>query len=264
MPTPLLICADDFGYAPAVDEGIAALVERGRVTATSCLTMSPRWSEAAVLARSLRGRADVGLHLDLTEYSRYASLPRLLVASRLGMLSSPALRERVVAQLSRFEDTLGAPPDYVDGHQHVHQFPAVARILVDELTRRYGHALPWVRISRPQEQDLKSRIIASTGADVLRRMLEAANVRHTSRLLGVYDFSAQPAWIDRAAAWLRDVRAGDALMVHPATRATSDDPLAEARVREFDALGSARFGDLLVAHELRLARGDSIALPVAT
>jgi predicted glycoside hydrolase/deacetylase ChbG (UPF0249 family) len=263
VPTPLLICADDFGYAPAVDEGIAALVERGRITATSCLTMSPRWSEAAALARSLRDRADVGLHLDLTEFSRHASLPRLLVAGRLGLLSSDALRERLIAQLSRFEDALGAPPDYVDGHQHVHQLPAVARILVDELTRRYGHALPWVRISLPQARDLKSRIIASTGADALRRMLEAANVRHTARLLGIYDFSTEPAWIDRATTWLRDVRAGDALMVHPATRATSADPLAEARVREFEALGSARFGGLLASHELRAARGDSLAFPVA-
>lgn len=263
MSTPLLICADDFGYAPAVDAGIATLVDAGRVTATSCLTMSPCWPEAAGTARALHGRADLGLHLDLTEFPRRASLARLLVAGRLGLLSRGALRQRVTAQLARFEDAIGAAPDYVDGHQHVHQVPAVARVLIDELARRYGRASPWVRISLPAQRDLKSRVIAATGADALRRRLDAANIRHTKRLLGVYDFREHPAWIDRAATWLAEARAGDALMVHPAARPVPGDPLATARAREFDALASPRFGELLASCGLEPARGASLAPPAS-
>ena len=263
MSTPLLICADDFGYAPAVNEGIAELVMQGRVTATSCLTMSPHWPEAAAVARTLEGRADLGLHLDLTEFARHASLPRLLIAGRLGLLSRGALRERIATQLSRFEDGVGAAPDYIDGHQHVHQVPEVARLLIDELVRRYAASLPWVRVSAPAAGDLKSRIIAATGAAQLRRLLDDAGLRHTTRLLGVYDFRDSPAWLDRVAGWLNEVRPGDALMVHPSLRAVAGDPLSAARVREFEGLSSVRFGTLLTQCRVSPARGSSLALPVA-
>lgn len=261
--TPLVICADDFGYDAAVDDGIGALVDAGRVTATSCLVLSPHWSEGAPRARALRGKADVGLHLDLTEFPQPASLPGLLVAGRLGLLRAARVRERVASQLSRFEDTVGAPPDYVDGHQHVHQLPAVARALVDELRRRYGNALPWMRVSQPAVQDLKGRIIAATGASGLRRRLDAAGIRHNARLLGIYDFGPSPPWLEHAAKWLHDARAGDALMVHPASGPVAGDPLADARQREFQALGSAEFQALLVRQGLAPARGSTLAAPSA-
>jgi len=263
VSTPLIICADDFGYADAVDAGIATLVAAGRVTATSCLTSSPRWREAAARARGLLSSADVGLHLDLTEFARVAALPRLLLAGRLGLLDRRVLRARCAEQLTRFEDALGAPPAYVDGHQHVHQLPAVARELIDELLRRYGDALPWMRISQPAGKDLKSRLIAATGAARLRRRLDAAGLRHNDRLLGIYDFGASPPWLERAAGWLRETRAGDALMVHPASAAVAGDPLSEARRREFDALGSPQFAALLDRHRVEPARGASLAPPVA-
>jgi len=262
VPTPLLICADDFGYDAAVDEAIASLVAAQRVTATSCLVLSPRWHAAAPLARGLFAQADVGLHLDLTEYPHRASLGRVLVAGRLGLLSRARLRERVATQLARFEDTLGQAPRYVDGHEHVHQLPTVSAVLLDELARRYAGAMPWIRVSAPAAPDLKGRIIGAVGATALRRRLDAAGVRHTRRLLGVYDFGTSPPWLDRAAVWLSQARAGDALMVHPATRAVSGDPLALARVREHDALASPRFVELLASHGVVPARGDSLPAAV--
>jgi predicted glycoside hydrolase/deacetylase ChbG (UPF0249 family) len=255
---PLLVCADDFGYSDAVDSGIAQLVATGRVSATSCLTSSPRWLTAAPLARSLRDRADLGLHLDLTEFARLAGLPRLLLTARLGLLDRRQIAERISTQLARFEDTIGAAPDYVDGHQHVHQLPAVATPLLEELQRRYAGRLPWVRVSLPVGRDFKSRLIAATGAAALRRALDLAGFRRTRRLLGVYDFGATPPYAQRFAAWLGMVQPGDALMVHPAATALASDALGAAREREFAALRSPQAGELLAAAHVFPARGASL------
>lgn len=258
MTTPLLVCADDFGYSDAVDAGITALVDCGRVTATSCLTASPRWARAAAAARALAGRADLGLHLDLTEFAKLASLPALLVTGRLGVLSREGARTRLRDQLQRFEDSLGRAPDYVDGHQHVHQLPAVADVLVEELTARYPGSLPWVRISLPHDATLKSRIIASMGAGRLAVRLDAAGIRHSLRLLGIYDFSARPPYAERLADWLREARGGDALMVHPATGSTPSDPLGAAREREYATLASAETGALFAALQIVPSRGGTL------
>jgi predicted glycoside hydrolase/deacetylase ChbG (UPF0249 family) len=257
----VVITADDFGYCDAVDAGIATLVQQGRVTATSCLTSSPRWSGAAATARGLRAHADLGLHLDLTEFAGLASLPRLIANATLGRLDPSVLRTRIRSQLGAFEDAIGAPPDYIDGHQHVHQLRPVARALVDEVIARYGRAgetRPWVRISRPVAAGLKGRIIGGLGADALERRLDAAGLRHNGRLLGVYDFGPAPPYESRLAAWLAAARDGDALMVHPASAVDAADGLGTARLREYTALASSATGTLLADLGIRPVRGDAL------
>ena len=259
MSVPILFCADDFAYADAVDAGIAELIERGRLTAASCLVASPRWPRAAARIRGLRERADFGLHLDFTEFAKLAPLARLWSSARLGLLRAPALRARIDAQLASFEDALGCRPDYVDGHQHAHQLAPIARVLIEALRERYeGDALPWVRVSLPAARDLKSRLIAATGARALARALDDAGIAHNHRLFGIYDFTAQPDYAVRLEKWLRDARAGDALMCHPARDAVAGDPLGEARVREFRALASDDTAALLRRIDVYAARGDCL------
>lgn len=257
-PVPLLFCADDFACADAVDAGIVELIERGRLTATSCLVASPRWPQAAARARAVRERADLGLHLDFTEFAKLAPLARLWGSSRLGLLRAADLRARIDAQLTAFEDAVGAAPDYVDGHQHAHQLAPIARALVDALRERYGGVPPWVRVSLPAARDLKSRLIAATGANALARALDAAGIAHNGRLLGIYDFAATPDYATRLGSWIREARAGDALMCHPALAVVPGDPLGEARVREFRALAADETLALLRRHGVRPARGDCL------
>ena len=59
---PITLCADDFGIAPGVDDGIMALAESGRLTAVSCMTVLPRWPAAAQRLVALASRVDIGLH----------------------------------------------------------------------------------------------------------------------------------------------------------------------------------------------------------
>ena len=70
---PLIVCADDFAVHESASLGIARLAAQGRISATSAMVLSPRWVRDAALLQDLRGRIDVGLHLDWTsDFARAA------------------------------------------------------------------------------------------------------------------------------------------------------------------------------------------------
>src|SRR5262249_54109921 len=158
------VAADDYAQNAAVDEGILALIERGRITAASCLTASPRWNDAArLLTREVRMRADFGVHFDLTEFVQPAGgHAALIVACYAGAIDKGRLRAVVDEQLQRYEDAVGTVPDYVDGHRHVHQLPRVRDVVLEALLARYGDRLPWVRVSRARGlgAGLKARVVS--------------------------------------------------------------------------------------------------------
>ena len=62
----VIVCADDFAVHEPASHGIALLAAMGRLSATSVMVLSPRWADDVALLQSLRGRIDVGLHLDWT------------------------------------------------------------------------------------------------------------------------------------------------------------------------------------------------------
>jgi len=98
----LIITADDYGYAPGYNRGILEAANARAVDAVSAM-VGRRWCDPAPL---LATGAEVGLHLELP---------------------GPGLE----AQLARFEELFGRPPDYLDGHHHCHARPEVT----DEVAR---------------------------------------------------------------------------------------------------------------------------------
>ena len=62
----LVLCADDFALHAPASEGIAELAGAGHLSATSVMTLSPRWPRDVRWLEPLRGQLDVGLHLDWT------------------------------------------------------------------------------------------------------------------------------------------------------------------------------------------------------
>ena len=180
-----IVAADDFAYNAAVDDAIVALIEAGVVTATSCLTASPRWQQAARrLGPGLREKADIGVHLDLTEFAPLASHHALLVAACYSRAIDIArLRASIQSQLQRFEDQLHTAPDYIDGHRHVHQLPVVRDVLIELLAQRYAGHLPWVRVSRARaDAGWKGRFITGLGSAGLAAACRAAGVATNSHL----------------------------------------------------------------------------------
>ncbi|MEY4932078.1 MAG: hypothetical protein RLZZ403_398 [Pseudomonadota bacterium] len=259
--TPLILSADDFGMDAGIDAAVADLALRGRLTATSCLTLSPRWQQAAnCLTREVRERIDVGLHLDFTEFDPVMPWSTLVVASCARLLRASEVSRRIARQLDAFEAAIGTPPDYVDGHRHIHQLPQIRSALLRELDARYGRSRPWIRLSRPAPgSGFKGSVIDLLGGRGLQREAEQAGFRCSRRLLGVYGFDLKTA--DYAVAvkgWLAQARRFDALMVHVARDAPSTDPLGPARVAEYAALGDDAFARALQEAGVRLARGSEV------
>ena len=97
-------------------------------------------------------------------------------------------------QLDAFEAQWKAPPDYVDGHQHVQQFAGIREALVQALVKRYGAgsgSMPYLRISRAPRghADLKSRVISAMGASALEKLAVGAGLPVARALVGIYDFA---------------------------------------------------------------------------
>lgn len=260
-PRRLILCADDYGASDAIDAGIVDLIERGRVTATACLVHSPRWPEAAQRLRALPPHsAALGLHLDLTEFGASARPWRnVLFKSLRHGFDRAALRADIEAQCARFEDALGRTPDYVDGHQHVHQLPQVRQALLDVLGAR--GLKPWLRISRPPWQPferggLKRTLVHWPGAHALSARAARLGLPTTDRLLGLYDLAGDDSlYLRLLTRWLRQIEERSALVCHPAARLDGADPLGHARHTEYCVLAGAAFGHLLSSGRIALATG---------
>lgn len=269
--TALIISADDYAQSPGIDAAILALIAQGRLTAASCLTLSPRWPEAAsLLTAEVRSRADIGLHLDFTQYSqpRHA-LPVLIARSYCRNLSAQVIRQNINGQLDRFEQALGTAPDYIDGHQHVHQLPQIRDELLHIITQRYLGRLPWLRISRPPFADgPKAVILNMLGANALSRTAHNMGLRCSDTLLGVYGFDdGAENYRHQLEAWFKAARTapGNVLMCHPATQtnapdAGTQDHIHSARLNEYQVLASPDFARLLAEYEIQPMRGNASIL----
>jgi chitin disaccharide deacetylase len=260
----VIVCADDFAVHASASLGIARLAAMARISATSAMVLSPRWAQDVALLQEFRGHIDVGLHLDWTsdfaiDAGHGMSLGAAMRTSVLGGFDRVVARAVVERQLDAFEAHWKAPPDYVDGHQHVQQFAGIRDSLVAVLATRYrpGEA-PYLRISKAPAgaTDLKSRVIAAMGAQALQRQALDAGLHFSQGLLGAYDFAGDPARYARLMAhWLSVAPQGCILMCHPAQAVEPGDAIGRARVQEFSFLSSPDFSDTLARAHVQLIRG---------
>lgn len=262
----LVLCADDFAVHAPASQGIATLAARGRISATSAMVLSPRWAQDVALLQDLRGRIDVGLHLDWTSdfavgHGHGMSLGAAMRKAWLGGFDPVAARRVIEHQLDAFEAEWKAPPDFVDGHQHVQQFAGIRQTLVQVLASRYstsGGPRPYLRISRAPSgtADLKSRVIAAMGANALEKIANTSGFTGATALSGIYDFSGNEARYARHMAhWLSTAPPGSIIMCHPARSAEPGDAIGAARAREFAYLSGDDFSRALAHAKVQIVRG---------
>lgn len=172
MAKGFILCADDFAMTEGVSRSILELLGRGKLTATGAMTNRPHWRRLAPELATFAGKADLGLHLNLTCAAPLSAMSRLAPAGSLPGLkdvaraaaTSGAARAEIAAEIARqldaFEDALGRPPDFVDGHQHVHVLPGVRRALLDLLARRYPVGSIYVRDPADRAAAIRTRGVA--------------------------------------------------------------------------------------------------------
>ena len=272
-----MLCADDFGLSDAVSEGILALIGRGRLSATSVMVNGLGTAGPLAALRALPG-VGVGLHLNLTAGAPLGPMPDLAPGGGLpplralarraltGGLPAAELAAEIARQLDAFAAALGRPPDFLDGHQHVHVLPGIRGPLLRALARRTLPAGFWLRdptdglgamLARPAAG--KALAVAALAAGFSARA-GAAGLARNAGFSGFTTFregQALPATFER----LFD-RLGPrpVVMCHPGgvdEALRQLDPVTESRPREAAYLASDRFGTFLERRALVLAPAPS-------
>ncbi len=264
----IILCADDFGQSAAISAGILQLVEANRLSAVSCMSEGDDWSTSGAALTNYRNRIDIGLHFNLTHRctaqsvstESFATQPlgTLLLTSLSGRINNSALAKTLHSQLDHFENVLGAMPDFVDGHQHVHIFPGIRGTLLRELSRRYPAKKPYLRAVNPRLQ-CRNGALKLSFLKLLNCGFSAAAQRcglNTTRGFGgVYSLQANANFGPLMHYWLSSIHGGELLMCHPGTADYSTtDPIAATRPHELQYLNSDEFAALLLLNDVKLSR----------
>lgn len=266
----VVVCADDYALNAPVSQGIVALSMLGRLSATSVMSLSPRWAEDVAALREVRDRLDVGLHLDWTspfaiDAGHGRGLGAVMARSALHLFRPREVQMEIERQLDAFELHWQATPDHIDGHQHIQQFPVIREALAEVLLRRYGASpqRPWLRVSHVAQPGLKAQVISAMGAHALQDWAQAHQWPTVSPLLGAYGFEGDLAGYARhMQRWLAALPADKTavLMCHPAVSAQAGDEIGPARYREFAYLASEDFVQHLQNAQVCLLRGSGQAI----
>ncbi|WP_242697332.1 ChbG/HpnK family deacetylase [Bordetella petrii] len=249
-----------------IDAGILQLIKLDRLSAISCLVHGPTF---VVNGRRLNDAdLDVGLHLNLTAAFGGTSQPNVLALRTLigrvysGRLERAWVDNQLLRQFDTFEKTLGRPPDYIDGHQHVHQLPGVLPRLLCILRERYrGRRKPWLRYTAPGLltgipilDSAKAHLIGALGADEVARAARCEGWPINRRMLGIYRFQGGERRYARLLHhWLNNARDGDLLICHPGLP-IADDMSAAQRLAEYEVLARPELGDWMRLSGVRIAK----------
>jgi chitin disaccharide deacetylase len=177
----LIVTADDLGADIARNEGIFEAVEAGAVTSASILVNAPAFHDALAKILASSHRISVGVHLNISEGMPLSSGLKCLTNSggsffgkaethrRLLEYGNSSLKAEIkrefTAQIRALAES-GLKIDHIDGHQHVHVFPAAIEAAIS-VAQEFG--IPWIRIP---EEPPPAGSLAKAGS---RYTLEAEN-----------------------------------------------------------------------------------------
>lgn len=275
-PRRIWLCADDYGAAPGVSAAICELISRGRINATSVMVAAPHFNndEAAALARLNTGkkRVALGLHVTLTgplrplsanfsplRQGRFLPLNTMLRLATARRLQPKPLTDEIAAQLKKFIDVFGRPPDFLDGHQHIHLFPQVRDAFLGVAAERTPAA--WVRQCGRPRRGRRLRDHKALVLDILslgfRRKAKKLGIAVNPAFAGSYAFKARANYTKLFPRFLSGLPDGGLIMCHPGfvdAELKGLDSLTTLREQEFAYFGSDAFLQVLAEHNVALAR----------
>jgi len=144
-PKRLIVTADDFGAAVAVNAAVEVAHRDGMLTAASLMVAGEAAADAVARARAMP-TLGVGLHVVLVEGRPVLPPERIpaltgpdglfrtdMVRMAVRIFFDPAaraqLRAEVAAQFEAFAAT-GLPLDHVNAHKHFHLHPVIAQTII--------------------------------------------------------------------------------------------------------------------------------------
>jgi predicted glycoside hydrolase/deacetylase ChbG (UPF0249 family) len=270
----IILCADDYGIAPGVNRAIRDLIGKGRLNATSAMVVAPSMTpdEASALASVAADRGAVGLHLTLTgsfapcsagfaptRDGHFPDVGAVLVTALRRRLDPMRLEAEVAAQFAAFLALFGRPPDFVDGHQHVHLFPQV-RDAVLAAARAFA-PLAWVRQCgavtplHRQLGDPKGLLIGWLSRS-FRDRAQRLGIKTNPAFAGTYTYRDKFDFARAFPGFLDGLPDGGLVMCHPGVvddELLRRDPLTTLRETEYAYFGGSDFLRALADRSVSLA-----------
>ena len=250
------VCADDFGLNEAGSCAIVQLASMGAISAASCVVDGVYAGRYAGELVGSGAGTSLGLHLNLTVANgptvRHDLLTWVGRSVVLRSVNRIALVREVERQLDAFVVLFGRAPCFVDGHEHVHQFPIVRDAVLEVLKARFDAQVA-VRSTMPRVwRGVKAQVIAELGGRAMRRRLRQHNLHANADFAGVYGFGNRVDYAERMQSWLRSIAHDGLIMCHPELPAADRDG-NDARASEYQFLASADWPRLLAAEHVDLA-----------
>jgi predicted glycoside hydrolase/deacetylase ChbG (UPF0249 family) len=277
VPAKFILIADDFGMTRGISEGILALATAGRLSGAGAMVNMPWWPGQAAAAMKLRDRFALGLHLNLTFGPPLGSMPKLAPDGAFpGMdrvvgravsrqIDRAEVGDEIERQLDRFQTIAGVPPDFVDGHHHVHGLPGIRDELVAALKRRFPAGGPLIRDPADRPLAILRRRVAATKAATAAtlvagfgKLARGAGFATNEGFSGYSTFGSIP-YADEFPAFLIDAGPRPMIMCHPGLpdgELGDRDSIAGRRPEEHGYLsGRAGLPDLIWHPAVRDAAG---------
>lgn len=247
----IILCADDFGLNSGISQGILKLARRNRLTAVSCMVNAPDFLIHAPELLSLN-KIQTGLHFNLTEGYLISepkrpcfNLNELIMKTHSRFINSSLIVNEFNAQLKLYLDVMGDYPRFIDGHQHVHQFPIIRNIILEVYEQQLKEQGVSIRSTYPALTlppfRMKAMILARTGGIKLRDQLKKSNIPHNSYFSGVYNFAPESNYRNLFRQWLSVAPENTLIMCHPGEGEHEHDPISRARSLELDYFLSEEF-----------------------
>lgn len=262
-PKDIILCADDFGFTKGISRGILELIQKKRLSATSCMVAHSSFKEFAFGLKNYQNSVDIGLHFDLTS-SPSTSFAQLVKATFLGNIDQSFIRNEFRKQVNQFIAAFGFAPAFVDGHHHVHQLPQISGVILNEIHQVPGLKKTALRncwespltIYKRGVSIKKAFAISSLGRS-LKKQCRTRNILTNNGFSGIYDFDTIHQYSELFERFSDNVKSKTLIMCHPGyvdDELISKDSLVGSRRAELDYFSSAKFKELLERKSLRLGR----------
>lgn len=268
----IILCADDYAQNQAISEGIVKLLKHGRINATSCMVNAIYWKDASQALQPLQATCFVGLHFNLSHGEALSSawkqhygatlpgMPYLLKQTLLRRLNPAVVSAEIQAQLDAYTQGMNAYPDFIDGHQHIHQLPVIREALFDMYTQLPSGV--FIRKTTNGWRDLvfidgfpKRQIISMLGGLIFEHQLAQRSIPCNTSFSGIYDFKRAPNYRHYFKQFLNHSQEGGLIMCHPGNPSNdARDPLHAYRYHELNYLMSDAYLNDLARVSFQLNR----------
>ncbi len=255
----ITLCADDYSFTPAISEAIIQLASQDRVSAISCMTNTKYWETHANRLKPYANKMDIGLHFTLTDvppvHVKQLTHPNLMLKAYTKRLNLESIKSEIKTQIDRFQQHFGRLPDFIDGHQHVHQLPVVRKALLAVYQETFSEAACYIRVPSSGLMGIKNLLITLSGALSLKRALSRRCIPFNTSFSGVYNFSQAPHYPEYFRRFLHQVRSGGLIMCHPGLyNESTTDCIAKQRWYEYQYLNGKEFLEDCEKNRVQLTR----------